>query len=152
MVLIKLFLFVGGITWAASVLKFFRKAADAREQAEKARAYAIPQRWADRYYPKEQRQVAALAVDVLTRGTGLSVHELTPATSFIEDLGMESGLERADFVLDIQAAFRFQIPEQETAGIATLDQWIQYLHKRVEGRKKLVVETDYNEGKLVVCA
>lgn len=57
--------------------------------------------------------------DSVTRITGIPAAEIQPASSFRDDLGLDS-LSALEVTVDIEYAFKVKIPEERLQGIKTV--------------------------------
>lgn len=76
---------------------------------------------------KKQAKVRALIIEQLQ----VNEEEVTPASSFIEDLGADS-LDLVEIIMVLEEAFDIQIPDEEAEKITTVQAAYDYIAKRVK--------------------
>ena len=70
-------------------------------------------------------------IQLIYRNRNLRVNEqrLTPSTTFLEDVGMDS-LDLVELVMELEETFRVPIPEEDQEKIKTVGDAIDYLARR----------------------
>lgn len=76
---------------------------------------------------KKQAKVRALIIEQLQ----VNEEEVTPTSSFIEDLGADS-LDLVEIIMVLEEAFDIQIPDEEAEKITTVQAAYDYIAKRVK--------------------
>ena len=64
--------------------------------------------------------------DIIVEQLGVNPEQVTPAASFIEDLGADS-LDTVELVMEFEEEFDITIPDEEAEKIQTVGQAIQYI-------------------------
>jgi acyl carrier protein len=67
-------------------------------------------------------RVKAIIVDQL----GVSLEEVTPAASFIEDLGADS-LDIVELIMALEEEYDMEIPDEDAEKIQTVDDVVKYI-------------------------
>jgi acyl carrier protein len=67
-------------------------------------------------------RIKAIIVDQL----GVSLEEVTPAASFIEDLGADS-LDIVELIMALEEEYDMEIPDEDAEKIQTVDDVIKYI-------------------------
>jgi acyl carrier protein len=73
-----------------------------------------------------EEKVKSIIVDQL----GVSEGEVTPAASFVDDLGADS-LDTIELVMAFEEAFSIEIPDEDAEKIRTVKQAIEYIESHV---------------------
>jgi len=73
-----------------------------------------------------EEKVRSIIVDQL----GVSESEVTPAASFIDDLGADS-LDTIELVMAFEEAFGIEIPDEDAEKIRTVQHAIDYIESHV---------------------
>ena len=68
-------------------------------------------------------------IDLVCKQLGVSKDKVTPATSFINDLGADS-LDTVELVMEIEDAFELSIPEEDADKIQTVGDAIKYIESK----------------------
>lgn len=70
-------------------------------------------------------------INIVCEQMGASRDKITPATSFINDLGADS-LDTVELVMEFEDEFDINIPDEDAEKIQTVGDAIEYIKKRVE--------------------
>ncbi|MGN6591517.1 MAG: acyl carrier protein [Terriglobales bacterium] len=73
-----------------------------------------------------EQKVRQIVVEKL----GVEPSEVTPAASFVEDLGADS-LDLVELVMEFETAFEVQIPDEDTEKIRKVQDAIDYITQKV---------------------
>ena len=73
-------------------------------------------------------RVKSIIVDQL----GVSVEEVTPEASFIEDLGADS-LDIVELIMALEEAYEIEIPDEDAEKIQTVEDVISYIRSKQQG-------------------
>ena len=73
-------------------------------------------------------KVKGIIVDQL----GVSIEEVTPEASFIEDLGADS-LDIVELIMALEEAYDIEIPDEDAEKIQTVDDVISYITAKAQG-------------------
>ncbi len=71
-------------------------------------------------------QVISKLKDVIAEALGVSIDEVTPSASFIDDLGADS-LDIVELVMMIEKEFGIEIPDEDAEKISTVQDAIDYI-------------------------
>tara|TARA_X000000950_G_C13810302_1_gene617318 strand:+ start:1045 stop:1278 length:234 start_codon:yes stop_codon:yes gene_type:complete len=63
---------------------------------------------------------------VVSEHLGVPLEDLTPAASFVDDLGADS-LDTVELVMALEEEFETEIPDEEAEKITTVQQAIDYI-------------------------
>ncbi|KAI0051761.1 acyl carrier protein [Auriscalpium vulgare] len=80
----------------------------------------------------EPAQIERRVLDVLKGFDKVNPEKLVPASSFTEDLGLDS-LDAVEVVMAVEEEFAIEIPDAEADEIKTVQQAIDYIAKTPEG-------------------
>lgn len=78
---------------------------------------------------EELEKLKSIVASVLN----LDPNEITPDTTFIEDLGADS-LDVFQIIMDLEDAFDIKIPQEEAEKITTVGQAAELIRAATEGR------------------
>lgn len=67
-------------------------------------------------------------IDIVSEQLGVSKDQVTPETSFIDDLGADS-LDTVELVMELEEEFDINIPDDAAEKIQTVGQAIDYIKK-----------------------
>jgi acyl carrier protein len=70
--------------------------------------------------------------DIIEKELGVEREKLTPAASFIEDLGADS-LDIVELVMEFEKEFNIDIPDEDAEKLRTVGDAIAYLEAKVAG-------------------
>ena len=72
--------------------------------------------------------------DIVSEQMSVSRDQITPETSFINDLGADS-LDTVELVMEFEDEFETSIPDEEAEKIQTVGQAIDYIKEQIEKAK-----------------
>ena len=78
-----------------------------------------------------QDKVKQIIVDQL----GVEESEVTPNSSFVDDLGADS-LDRVELIMAFEEAFDIEIPDEQAEKIATVQDAVDYIEKNSKMAKQ----------------
>lgn len=78
-----------------------------------------------------EEKVRQIIVDQL----GVEPSEVTPAASFVDDLGADS-LDRVELIMALEETFGVEIPDEEAEKISTVQNAIDYIQKNAKSVKQ----------------
>jgi acyl carrier protein len=81
--------------------------------------------------PVVEEKVKQIIVDQL----GVEPSEVTPAASFVDDLGADS-LDRVELIMALEETFGVEIPDDEAEKISTVQNAIDYIQKNAKSVKQ----------------
>lgn len=81
--------------------------------------------------PVVEEKVRQIIVDQL----GVEPSEVTPAASFVDDLGADS-LDRVELIMALEETFGLEIPDEEAEKISTVQNAIDYIQKNAKSVKQ----------------
>lgn len=67
-------------------------------------------------------------IDIVAEQLGVSKDQVTPETSFVNDLGADS-LDTVELVMELEEAFDINIPDDAAEKIQTVGQAIDFIEK-----------------------
>jgi acyl carrier protein len=70
---------------------------------------------------------------VVAEQLDVSEEEVTPQASFVEDLGADS-LDMVELTMAFEEAFDIEIPDEEAEKISTVQDAVNYLEEKIEGK------------------
>ena len=76
-------------------------------------------------------KVKQIIVDQL----GVEASEVTPASSFVDDLGADS-LDRVELIMALEETFGIEIPDDDAEKIATVQDAVNYIQKNAKSVKQ----------------
>ena len=79
---------------------------------------------------KAKANVAEKIKQIVSEQLGVDEGEVTPAASFVDDLGADS-LDTVELVMAFEEAFEIEIPDEEAEKIRTVQDAISYVEKKV---------------------
>jgi acyl carrier protein len=68
--------------------------------------------------------------EIIMKQLAVNAEQLTPAASFIDDLGADS-LDTVELVMALEDEFSVKIPDEDAEKIATVQDAIDYMNKHV---------------------
>lgn len=80
----------------------------------------------------EVTDIEAKVKKIVADQMGVSEDEITPQTSFINDLNADS-LDTVELVMEFEEHFDLNIPDDEAEKIQTVGDAINYIKKHIEG-------------------
>ncbi len=78
-----------------------------------------------------EEKVKQIIVDQL----GVEPSEVTPAASFVDDLGADS-LDRVELVMALEETFGVEIPDEDAEKISTVQDAVDYIQKNAKSVKQ----------------
>ena len=81
--------------------------------------------------PRRTANVASVkerVIDIVAEQLGVSKDQVTPETSFVNDLGADS-LDTVELVMELEEEFDINIPDDAAEKIQTVGQAIDYIEK-----------------------
>ena len=81
--------------------------------------------------PVVEEKVKQIIVDQL----GVEPSEVTPASSFVDDLGADS-LDRVELIMALEETFGVEIPDDEAEKISTVQNAVDYIQKNAKSVKQ----------------
>ncbi len=81
--------------------------------------------------PVVEEKVKQIIVDQL----GVEPSEVTPAASFVDDLGADS-LDRVELIMALEETFSLEIPDDQAEKISTVQDAIDYIQKNAKSVKQ----------------
>jgi acyl carrier protein len=67
-------------------------------------------------------------IDIVAQQLGASKDQITPETSFINDLGADS-LDTVELVMELEEEFKINIPDDAAEKIQTVGQAVEFIEK-----------------------
>ena len=71
---------------------------------------------------------------IIVEQLGVEEGEVTPAASFVDDLGADS-LDTVELVMAFEEAFGIEIPDEDAEKIATVKDAVSYIDKHAQAKK-----------------
>ena len=71
---------------------------------------------------------------IIAEQLGVDENEITPSSSFVEDLGADS-LDVVELVMQFEEAFDLEIPDEDAEKIKTVKDATEYIEKNAKGSK-----------------
>ena len=68
--------------------------------------------------------------EIISKQLGVNQAEITPESSFVEDLGADS-LDTVELVMAFEEAFDIEIPDEDAEKITTVKDAIEYIKKAI---------------------
>jgi acyl carrier protein len=81
--------------------------------------------------PAVEEKVKQIIVDQL----GVEPSEVTPAASFVDDLGADS-LDRVELIMALEETFGIEIPDSDAEKISTVQDAVDYIQKNAKSVKQ----------------
>ncbi len=78
----------------------------------------------------EKPKVAEKIKQIVSEQLGVDEAEITPKSSFVDDLGADS-LDTVELVMALEEAFDLEIPDEDAEKIRTVQDAITYVEKKV---------------------
>jgi len=79
---------------------------------------------------KSRANVAEKIKQIVSEQLGVDEGEVTPAASFVDDLGADS-LDTVELVMAFEEAFEIEIPDEDAEKIRTVQDAVTYVEKKV---------------------
>lgn len=76
--------------------------------------------------------VAERVIEIVAEQLGVSKEQITPETSFVNDLGADS-LDTIELVMELEEEFDINIPDEASEKIQTVGQAIEHIERAVQG-------------------
>ena len=70
---------------------------------------------------------------IIVEQLGVDEGEVTPTTSFVDDLGADS-LDTVELVMAFEENFGIEIPDEDAEKIATVKDAVDYIEKHAKGK------------------
>jgi acyl carrier protein len=80
------------------------------------------------------KQIVEKLKQIIREQLGVEEVEITPTTSFVDDLGADS-LDTVELVMAIEEAFDIEIPDNDAEKMRTVQDVIDYIEKHSKGNK-----------------
>ena len=81
--------------------------------------------------PVVEEKVKQIIVDQL----GVEPSEVTPAASFVDDLGADS-LDRVELIMTLEETFGVEIPDNDAEKISTVQDAVDYIQRNAKSVKQ----------------
>ncbi|HZD92907.1 MAG TPA: acyl carrier protein [Candidatus Sulfotelmatobacter sp.] len=81
--------------------------------------------------PAVEEKIKQIIVDQL----GVEPAEVTPAASFVDDLGADS-LDRVELIMALEETFGMEIPDEDAEIISTVQNAVDYIQKNAKSVKQ----------------
>lgn len=81
--------------------------------------------------PVVEEKLKQIIVDQL----GVEPGDITPAASFVDDLGADS-LDRVELIMALEEAFGIEIPDEQAEKIVTVQDAVDYVQKNAKSVKQ----------------
>ncbi len=79
----------------------------------------------------EKHELVKKITDIIADKLHVDKDQVTPEASFTNDLGADS-LDTVELIMEIEHQFDLSIPDEDAAGIATVNDVIEYVEKHVK--------------------
>jgi acyl carrier protein len=80
------------------------------------------------------KQIVEKLKQIIREQLGVEEVEITPTTSFVDDLGADS-LDTVELAMAIEEAFDIEIPDNDAEKMRTVQDVIDYIEKHSKGNK-----------------
>ncbi|MCE5195223.1 MAG: acyl carrier protein [Nitrospiraceae bacterium] len=67
--------------------------------------------------------------EIIAKQLGVNASEITPESSFVEDLGADS-LDTVELVMAFEESFNIEIPDEDAEKIAKVKDAVEYIKKK----------------------
>ena len=74
-------------------------------------------------------EIAERIKSIIVEQLGVSIEEVTPTASFIEDLGADS-LDIVELIMALEEEYDMEIPDEDAEKIQTVEDVIKYIQER----------------------
>jgi acyl carrier protein len=74
-------------------------------------------------------EISERVKSIIVEQLGVSLEEVTPAASFIEDLGADS-LDIVELIMALEEEYDMEIPDEDAEKIQTVDDVIKYIQSK----------------------
>jgi acyl carrier protein len=102
--------------------RFFGSLEKARRPARSFRARAVRR-------IQVEASVQERVIDIVSNQLGVAKEQITPETSFINDLGADS-LDTVELVMELEEEFEINIPDDAAEKIQTVGQAVEFIQKQ----------------------
>lgn len=82
---------------------------------------------------KEETRVSSVqerVIDIISQQMGVGKEQVTPETSFQDDLGADS-LDTVELVMELEEEFDITIPDEDAEQIRTVGQAVKYIEEHM---------------------
>ena len=69
-------------------------------------------------------------IDIVSEQMGVERSQITPESSFVNDLGADS-LDTVELVMEFEDAFNIQVPDEDAEKIQTVKEAVNYIKERI---------------------
>jgi len=80
------------------------------------------------------KELAEKVKQIVSEKLGMDESEVTPSAVFVDDLGADS-LDQVELVMALEEAFNFQVSDEDTEGMRSVKDAIDYVEKHARTRK-----------------
>ena len=80
------------------------------------------------------KELAEKVKQIVSEKLGVDESEVTPSAVFVDDLGADS-LDQVELVMALEEAFNFQVSDEDTEGMRSVKDAIDYVEKHARTRK-----------------
>ena len=75
------------------------------------------------------------AKQIIVDQLGVDAGDVTPASSFVDDLGADS-LDRVELIMALEETFGMEIPDEDAEKIVTVQNAVDYIQKNAKSVKQ----------------
>lgn len=75
-------------------------------------------------------EIKEKVIDIVSEQMGIERTQITPESSFVNDLGADS-LDTVELVMEFEDAFNIQVPDEDAEKIQTVGEAINYIKERM---------------------
>jgi acyl carrier protein len=79
----------------------------------------------------EEQVIEEKVKEIITKQMGVNKEQITPETSFVNDLGADS-LDTVELVMEFEDAFDMNIPDDDAEKIQTVGDAIKYIKENAQ--------------------
>ncbi len=76
-----------------------------------------------------EKSIEEKVKDIIVEQLGVTPEQVTPAASFIEDLGADS-LDTVELVMAFEEEFNVEVPDEDAEKLQTVGNVIEYIEKK----------------------
>ena len=80
-----------------------------------------------------REEIQQKVIDIVAEQMGIDKSEITPETSFVNDLNADS-LDTVELVMELEDEFETNIPDEEAEKIQTVGAAINYIMEHIEDK------------------
>ena len=80
------------------------------------------------------KEIVEKVKEIVSEQLGVDEAEVTPSSSFVDDLGADS-LDQVELVMALEEAFALEIPDEHAEKIRTVQDAIDYIEKHAKVSK-----------------